>query len=107
MNTRLNVELAQRHITEGHRGLCSYCPIALAVSDAFKAAQNVPPLRVRAFVNFAMAYLKVVTHDGEFFLESKLPHEATEFVHQFDSQNSVAPFSFSLTMVQSRESLFR
>lgn len=98
MNLSLYVEVAQRHIAEGQRKLCSHCPIALAITDAFKSAQSVPFLGVRPFVDYYGAMLTVVTHDGEFQFVAGFTQPVKDFIHQFDRGNPVIPFTFPLTL---------
>lgn len=77
----MKIKVTQDNIDCGHRGNSAECPIALA----FKSQTSKEEV--------------CVDYDAIFFDEDKcllLPLEATNFIHNFDNGEEVAPFEFEI-----------
>ena len=83
--TAVTVTVTEGHITEGVRGSCSHCPVALALDDAFPDAT--------AYANGATFDLWFHAGDAMRF---DLPAEAESFILAFDDGDPVEPFTFTV-----------
>ena len=86
--TTINVTAG--HIAEGERNDCMYCPVALAIRDAFPGAG--------VWVGGATALIDADGRD----IEADLPVEVEEFVLRFDDDGFGEPFSFDLDYPEAR-----
>jgi hypothetical protein len=80
------IAVTAEHITEGKRGDCEICPVALAARLAFPDAGLIRVDQETLFVH----------QDGR-ITEYDLPAEAWRFVIAFDRRNAVEPFSFTVS----------
>ena len=77
MSMRITVE--QKHIDKAERGLCEFCPVALAMAEVLGGI--------------------VTVSSGHFSFKGNrylLPFLAVEFVEDFDWGQPVEPFSFKI-----------
>ena len=79
---KTKVNITQSHILSGRKGACRFCPIALALKDAFPEST----VHVQGFY---------FTIDG---VQFQSPKEVVNFISDFDSGLPVRPFSFELRM---------
>lgn len=78
----MNIKVTQKHIDEGLRWNCSYCPIALAIKELLKVAV--------VSVNARTVYFP-------FDIKSeKLPLNISTFIKRFDAGCIVYPIEFEL-----------
>lgn len=81
----MTINVTQEDIDRGERGQCRTCPIAKAVIRELDETD----------VYVIGPYLVIGIH-GPTRLTIDLPDAVTRFVEDFDSEDSVAPFSFEL-----------
>lgn len=87
----MKINVTAEHIAKGHKRSCVYCPVALAINDAFHAY----PTASVTSRNIAFGFYdeendrtRMVYYD--IWKRSKV----AQFIHAFDRDGSVAPFSF-------------
>lgn len=81
----MTIHVTKEHIEDGIKGSCASCPIALAI-EPFNKVWYVSVTRLRD------AYL---AEDAERYVS--LPDSARSFIHGFDNEIPVQPFSFNLS----------
>jgi hypothetical protein len=84
--TTINVTAG--HIAKGEHDSCRFCPVALAMKEAFPDAELV-----------AVDSARVIMGGGlrrRGWVELDLPDAATRFIEAFDAGDPVQPFSFDL-----------
>jgi len=79
------VTVTEAHIDAGISGSCSYCPVALALADAFPEAD--------AFVNGATFDIQPW---GGGVTRVNLPGVVEEFIVRFDEDGFGEPFTFTV-----------
>ena len=84
------ITVTAEHIANGIRENCEHCPIALALAEAFPGAG----------VHVDGDYNTGIAPNGGLggWYEIQLPHEALEFIWDFDDGGAekVVPFSFDV-----------
>jgi hypothetical protein len=83
--TEVTVTVTQEHIDAGERESCSSCPVALAFAAAI-------PEAIDSAVTWRYAS---VWFGSRGVVNYKLPPSATGFIGAFDSEEPVAPFTFT------------
>jgi hypothetical protein len=84
MNKTL-IKVEQRHIDQGRRHNCNYCPVALAIKDTIS-----PDYTKRVSVS----PFDVGIGGRQFYL----PFELTEFIQRFDRLGVAEPIEFELDL---------
>ena len=80
------ISVTQKHINEGVRQKSKYCPISLALQEAFPDECSVTVGGDdTTFVSASMGVRDIV-----------LPDVARKFISEFDSGSKVAPFKFAI-----------
>jgi hypothetical protein len=85
--TILTINVTERHIKEGTRGDCGYCPVALAVGEVIDSPQT----------EISVGHERVIIFDTH--QRAILPPEARQFISLFDKRYYVKPFSFEVDLV--------
>lgn len=75
----MKIEVTQEHIDSGIPAACNCCPIALAISEETGESVTVGG--------------EAVHFQGRSLI---LPREVSAFIHSFDADGEVEPFSFEL-----------
>jgi hypothetical protein len=88
----VTVQVTTGHITEGRRGRCGECPVALAVADALPGAALV--CACPAWITFILAGREV---------RVPAPPHVAAFIRAFDSRRYAGPFDFTLTIPEARQ----
>ena len=81
------ITVTAEHIAKGVRRICSSCPVALAIADAFPGAD----VWVGG-ISFDLYFDGGLTTIGGV----DLPADVEVFIHAFDDGYEVAPFSFTV-----------
>lgn len=89
----MRVDVTADHIARGKRGSCARCPVALAVLEFIK---NVKPDSA-PFVTVTQNGI-CVTDDRDVTrpVKAQQAENVTKFIHAYDNQREVKPFSFEL-----------
>jgi hypothetical protein len=89
-NDPITIKVTQRHIDHGRRGDCSYCPIALAISEviAHSPALDGPFWQIIKVFDNADIQIR-----GRRYVTSL---KATEWMTDFDEMRPVQPTEFVL-----------
>jgi hypothetical protein len=80
----MHVEVTQKDIERGRPGACWGCPIALAISRACGCDASVTHPSV------------LLKPTSGYYLRSRLPDEARDWLLRFDRREAVEPISFDL-----------
>lgn len=85
---KIEIKVTEKHIKEGHRGMSTLCPVALAACEA---------------TGFPMAWVQdhfmCLLRDGDpirWVRGNELPEEVKHFIRAFDDGLAVGPFTFAI-----------
>lgn len=78
----MKIEVTEKHIQSGHRGLGSECPIALAIREV------IPDTHV------------FVTHSSITVGSLRFPNNYSVFTRNYDNHREVYPFTFHLSLTE-------
>jgi len=84
----MKVTVTQQHIDKGVKGSCGFCPIALAIKEAF----NTDYVLVASDLDI-----------GESIRDFPTPEEVQQFYCDFDRGQPVQPFTFELKGIDNVE----
>ena len=87
MNYKISV--SQKHIDDGIRGLCKYCPVALAIEEALAGKyQQVNVTNYNLWID-----------NGDIIpIYIGLPESVQAFICDYDKDSPVEPFSFEINI---------
>lgn len=84
----MNISVTKKHIKEGRKLDCNYCPVALAIREQLAEAKCV---EVCDDMSKIISFYK-----GDEPMEFTAPDSVYEFVEHFDLGEQVKPFVFAL-----------
>ena len=76
------IKVTQKHIDEGDPGMCSDCPVALALLENYD--------------NVVVQNDEILCWLGINQIDFNVPVEVFDFIKAFDNHKSVKPFEFEL-----------
>ena len=77
-------QLTEKHIRNGQRGHCQYCPLALAVGENLKWKVLVCDI-----------YLRKSSLKGS-YTRYDFSRQVQDWIHRFDTEQKVEPFEFGI-----------
>lgn len=81
----MRITVTAQHIERGHRGLCTSCPVAIALAQAMPGSDPSVTLKI------------TIRRHGR-TVAFELPAAVLDFVTAFDRGDRVRPFTFELPL---------
>jgi hypothetical protein len=83
----IEVKVTQEHIARGERNSCVYCPVAIAMTDAFD---------IGVLASCGTSVWSFDTFPGGVVHEGWFPQEVTKWIMAFDRGDLMAPITFQV-----------
>lgn len=86
----MKIKVTENHIAQGEKESCSYCPVALAISEVIGLGDE-DYIKVTDNVEIGIMVKKEMHH-----YQFEYPNNVCEFINKFDRGLVVEPFEFDL-----------
>lgn len=94
----ITIQVTDKHINEGIKSACNFCPVALAVKEILK--EEFFPIVINSFIGICNKKNEISSlYDGRDILQKiLLTQEISGFIENFDFGQTVKPISFNISI---------